>query len=808
MKYVKRVLTVFLAAVIMFGSVSFDSGADMSVTANAATIAGNIQLLRAKFPHNKFWNHRTNGNHNHVGVYESCRNPACNNPDGWTDYPCSSHNGAVGIGGYDCNNFDNAIQCMGFAKKLFFDLHGVHVYDLALRYDRQNVSVGDYIRMLDDTHSALVIARNGDYITVAECNLYGDGNQCRIRWDHTYHISTINHFAHSDSIGTSLHQCSYGSNYVCAGCGAFNPASVSVTSFNGTFKIKSDDAIDHTGPYGACAKVNTYKKDTVVTAVAKVVNAHGHTWYKLSNGNYIYDNYLKVYTINYVDISAGNYRLRSVSNSQYLIVDEGKDVQGQNVSVWPLSETATEQKWGVSKDSLGYIITTKLGSRVLNPYADTITPGNNVTILTAGSGDVTQRWKLELVSGGYVIRNVANLTCVLTVENGHNVKLDSYRSGDKTQLWQFEEIYECSHNWNYSTVTKQPTCTETGIRTYTCSRCGGIRNEIIPVSGIHVYDNGTVTNTGTCKTEKKVLYKCVNCDYSYTQNMGTTDVHGNLQLARSGMYMSVSKLTCKSCGAEYTYDLGVKSVTAKPVDKNNLSIRIEFVDDRNIRKTSYLNYPATAVSSLYPNGIMGIVSGKITSQSMSGNVYVANVEYTDEQLKQFVGDKHSFHLKFENKNDPSNKYGYVQVIYEWHQSQYVNVKPGESVDAEALLGKDLAGYYLCKYDTDVVEHKDGVFTAKKPGKTSLVYCNNKTGAMLGFTVVVEAEKVMKKGDVDSDGMTSSADARLVLRYSVGLETFNEAQTANADIDKDSSVSSADARLILRYSVGIIDPQWK
>lgn len=64
-----------------------------------------------------------------------------------------------------------------------------------------------------------------------------------------------------------------------------------------------------------------------------------------------------------------------------------------------------------------------------------------------------------------------------------------------------------------------------------------------------------------------------------------------------------------------------------------------------------------------------------------------------------------------------------------------------------------------------------------------------------FTIPVSAAI---KGDIDSDGKISAADARLALRMSVGLEGLDMA----ADVDGDGKVSAADARLILRASVGL------
>lgn len=75
----------------------------------------------------------------------------------------------------------------------------------------------------------------------------------------------------------------------------------------------------------------------------------------------------------------------------------------------------------------------------------------------------------------------------------------------------------------------------------------------------------------------------------------------------------------------------------------------------------------------------------------------------------------------------------------------------------------------------------------------------------GEPEVVEPE--VKLGDVDGDDKISSADARLALRRSVGLETYKEdsVEFLACDVDKDNKVTSADARLILRASVGLEDP---
>ena len=64
------------------------------------------------------------------------------------------------------------------------------------------------------------------------------------------------------------------------------------------------------------------------------------------------------------------------------------------------------------------------------------------------------------------------------------------------------------------------------------------------------------------------------------------------------------------------------------------------------------------------------------------------------------------------------------------------------------------------------------------------------------------------GDVDLNKKITSADARLTLRASVGLEIYAKGtvQFKAADVDFDEKLTSADARLILRASVGLEDPE--
>ncbi len=55
------------------------------------------------------------------------------------------------------------------------------------------------------------------------------------------------------------------------------------------------------------------------------------------------------------------------------------------------------------------------------------------------------------------------------------------------------------------------------------------------------------------------------------------------------------------------------------------------------------------------------------------------------------------------------------------------------------------------------------------------------------------------GDVNADGDVTAVDARLILRFSAGLDSFTDSEKEIADINRDGKANAIDARLALRIS---------
>ena len=130
-------------------------------------------------------------------------------------------------------------------------------------------------------------------------------------------------------------------------------------------------------------------------------------------------------------------------------------------------------------------------------------------------------------------------------------------------------------------VTKTPTCTEQGIRTYTCTICGDTYTEPIePIDGPHTYQVHSVKSP-TCNTTGTKTYKCSKCGDTYDETIAATGKH---------VYKDDNNCetedVCSVCGTVVNkasqHEFG--DYYTKPYDKNN--------HYRNCNKCSYVEQKA------------------------------------------------------------------------------------------------------------------------------------------------------------------------------------------------------------------------
>ena len=84
-----------------------------------------------------------------------------------------------------------------------------------------------------------------------------------------------------------------------------------------------------------------------------------------------------------------------------------------------------------------------------------------------------------------------------------------------------ETIKATGHQWDEGTVTRKPTCTEAGEKTYTCKACGERKTETIEATD-HQWDEGTVTTEPTCTKAGEKTYTCEACGETKTDIIEAT----------------------------------------------------------------------------------------------------------------------------------------------------------------------------------------------------------------------------------------------------------------------------------------------
>lgn len=122
------------------------------------------------------------------------------------------------------------------------------------------------------------------------------------------------------------------------------------------------------------------------------------------------------------------------------------------------------------------------------------------------------------------------------------------------------------HTWNEGVVTRKPTCTEKGVRTFTCSVCHNIRTEDIPATGQHQWKLLSTT-AATCGQDGTVTYKCAVCGDTKTETLNATGQHsygaGVVTKAATCAEPGIMTYTCVVCGAPKTESIPVDKSTHK-----------------------------------------------------------------------------------------------------------------------------------------------------------------------------------------------------------------------------------------------------
>lgn len=293
---------------------------------------------------------------------------------------------------------------------------------------------------------------------------------------------------------------------------------------------------------------------------------------------------------------------------------------------------------------------------------------------------------------------------------------------------------------------------------------------------------------------------------SYELN-GGTNASSNPASAQADKNGSCTVLLAAPAKTGYTFDGWYFDNTFNnPLDKSSGEWTANITKNTTvyakwIKGRWNINYvlPEALKGTHNPNPANYTYGDTVTLKALEANGYVFDGWYTDAN---FTAEAASPAVKATDTGDQTfyakfteNSYRIIYNIDINDAAKYFNnTNPAERLYSQGVVLKDLtpvsAAYKFLGWYGNV--NFDG-----SPVK--------EISAGTDKSVTLYA-KVFKYGwgDVDFDGKVSAADARLVLRQSVGLEHLAEDQIAwgNLDAPGDGTLTAADARLVLRLSVGL------
>ncbi|MDD6708541.1 MAG: leucine-rich repeat protein [Ruminococcus sp.] len=170
---------------------------------------------------------------------------------------------------------------------------------------------------------------------------------------------------------------------------------------------------------------------------------------------------------------------------------------------------------------------------------------------------------------------------------GHTVITDEYKAPTCTEtgLTEGSHCSNCGetiktqkviptldHKWNDGEITKEPTCTENGIKIYTCEDCDETKTEAIKAKG-HSWDEGVVNKEPTYREEGEKLYTCSDCGETKTEMIS--------RLEKRGKFI-VSNETVRAGD-----DIQVKLYIDKNPGIAALSINIAFPEELKLKEVKY-----------------------------------------------------------------------------------------------------------------------------------------------------------------------------------------------------------------------------
>ena len=221
-------------------------------------------------------------------------------------------------------------------------------------------------------------------------------------------------------------------------------------------------------------------------------------------------------------------------------------------------------------------------------------------------------------------------------------------------------VKNCTHSWNSGTVTTAATCTTTGVRTYTCTVCGGTKTETIAALGHsygawtklndtqhqrvcsrdsshvekanHTWNSGAVTKAATCSTTGTKTYTCSVCNGTKTE---TIAINANNHVNTTNVSATASTCTVKGYTAGVYCNDCKKYISGHQEQALNANNHVNTI---NVAATASTCTVKGYTAGVYCNDCKKYISGHQEQALAAHTITVINKRDATYDAEGYTGD--------------------------------------------------------------------------------------------------------------------------------------------------------------------------
>lgn len=260
---------------------------------------------------------------------------------------------------------------------------------------------------------------------------------------------------------------------------------------------------------------------------------------------------------------------------------------------------------------------------------------------------------------------------------------------------------ECStHTWDSGRITTDATCEKKGVKTFTCSVCGGTKTEDIPALG-HLFGTGKVIqDTDNRYIPRIVEYNCERCGETRREPEPPDNI-------------------------VWTDNITIDKTTVEMVEEDEIQLSATIKPDNAKNKSVIWTSADSSIASVDDNGkVTAIAEGETVIRATAADSILPTKEYRSRNITGYetktTTEKDSLGEGWEYVSEKTDtSYSEWSSWSEWSKSN-----PGEAYELMEVEKRNIAATYKTQYNySKYASNSDGTgWSGPSEGYWSGYYC--------------------------------------------------------------------------------------